>query len=195
MTDFQLCERMTEMNVYIYQADVWCEDCAEAIKSRLASEGNVPEDPSDETTFDSDEYPKGPYDDGGGEADSPQHCGAGSECLNAVEFADGHKVGCFLENPLTSDGVDYLVEQYREDHESDVVALWVDYYDDVLPKVECPTCLEPSVCLVEYEGEQMCPPCASHFQIEAEYDAAEYEEFLKSSEMKGAEDQESCCET
>ncbi|MFN0317543.1 MAG: hypothetical protein ACKVQA_21165 [Burkholderiales bacterium] len=42
---------------------------------------------------DSSEYPKGPYDEGGGEADSPQHCGGCRE---------------FLENPLTPDGMEYV---------------------------------------------------------------------------------------
>ena len=50
-------------------------------------------DPSNEHTWDSDDYPKGPYADGGGEADSPQFC---AHC------------NAFLRNPLTADGLEYV---------------------------------------------------------------------------------------
>ena len=81
---------------YVYQADLYCEDCGNKIKQQLDAEGKSPESPEDEYTFDSDEYPKGPYGEGGGEADSPHHC-----------------AGCqkFLDNPLTSEGYNYVREQ------------------------------------------------------------------------------------
>jgi hypothetical protein len=91
------------MKAYIYQADIYCEDCGQAIKTELDKAGKTPADPDDEYTFDSDEYPKGPYSDGGGEADSPQHC------------ADCHT---FLENPLTSDGREYVRENSRPEWDS-----------------------------------------------------------------------------
>lgn len=58
------------MNVYIYQADLYCEDCGEEICEQLKEVAPeiVPENPEDEL-YDSDDYPKGPYPDGGGEAD------------------------------------------------------------------------------------------------------------------------------
>jgi hypothetical protein len=80
------------MDVYLYAADLFCEDCGDKIKASLAAQA----DPDNESTWDSDEYPKGPYAEGGGEADSPQHC---DDC------------GVFLENPLTNDGARYVVEQ------------------------------------------------------------------------------------
>ena len=43
---------------YIYQADVWCDDCGRAICKRLKRAGKAPADPDDEWTFDSDEYPE-----------------------------------------------------------------------------------------------------------------------------------------
>ena len=86
------------MDVYIYQADIYCEDCGKAICEDLAKKGGIPEDLD---CYDSDEYPKGPYSDGGGEADSPQHCGCGEECINAIEIG-GIKVGCWLEMELVS---------------------------------------------------------------------------------------------
>lgn len=72
------------MDAYIYQADIYCKDCANEIR-KIKSLGENSED-----------YPQGPFPDGGGEADSPQHCG---DC------------GLFLENPLTEDGQDYVKEE------------------------------------------------------------------------------------
>lgn len=79
------------MRAYIYQADIYCEPC---IKIMLEGLGLEPAD----DTGDSDDYPQGPYADGGGEADCPQHCGGCGE---------------FLENPLTDDGRAYVLESVR----------------------------------------------------------------------------------
>lgn len=116
------------MNVYIYAADLYCEDCGEAIQKRITEEGFAPEYPNDERSYDSDEFPKGPYPDGGGEADYPQHCGAGPDCLNAIEFPDGIKVGAWLGNELTADGVEYVREVIQEGGE--VAELRAEYYRD-----------------------------------------------------------------
>ena len=59
----------------------------------------------DPDNCDSDEYPCGPYADGGGESDTPSHCGACGE---------------FLENPLTSHGYEYVREVAS--------AEWDDFY-------------------------------------------------------------------
>lgn len=79
----------------MFTAALYCADCTAPILRRLSYEGKIPEDPSNESSYDSDDYPKGPYDDGGGEADTPQHC-----------------AGCHehLENSLTDDGVAYVRE-------------------------------------------------------------------------------------
>lgn len=116
------------MNVYIYQAILYCEDCGKAIRQRIFQEGFAPADPEDERSYDSDEFPKGPYPDGGGEADSPQHCGAVPECRNTIELSDGLKIGAWLENELTAVGVEYVREAIREGGE--VSELWADYYSD-----------------------------------------------------------------
>ena len=60
-------------------------ESAEALQQIVSANGFT-----DENDYDSDDLPKGPYSNGGGEADTPQHC-------------DG--CGAFLENPLTGDGV------------------------------------------------------------------------------------------
>lgn len=130
------------MKAYIYQADIYCEECGEEIIYRMRKEwkevaeqqvrdvaagleerfGIDPDkwprffdalersafrklavDSSDESSYDSDEFPKGPYLDGGGESDTPQHCGACHE---------------FLENPLTDDGLEYVRENQRDEWDS-----------------------------------------------------------------------------
>ena len=68
------------MDVYIFQAALWCEECGEAIRGRLTESGNAPGDAEDEGSYDSDDFPKGPFPDGGGEADTEQCCdGCGCE--------------------------------------------------------------------------------------------------------------------
>lgn len=113
------------MNVFIYAADIYCDGCGAEIRRDLDKAGKAPATPHIESTYDSDQYPKGPYGDGGGESDCPQHCG-----------------GCraFLENPLTPDGVDYVraaVADWVATHalgaETDSpVAQWRAFYADEL---------------------------------------------------------------
>ena len=121
---------MSDHLAYIYQADIWCESCGESIRDHIRAAGNAPEEPDDESSYDSDEYPKGPFDDGGGESDSPGHCGAGAECLNGLRLNDGRVIGQPLENPLTSDGVDYVREAIADG--GLVAELWAELYADEL---------------------------------------------------------------
>lgn len=76
------------MNVYIYQAEIYCEGCTNDIINSLYDDGASSTEL--ECTI---HYPQGPYPNGGGEADSPQHC---------------RSCGLFLENPLTDDGLAYI---------------------------------------------------------------------------------------
>ena len=56
---------------HIYQAAIWCDECAEAVKENLEAEGVNGEDFTDESTYDSDDWPK----DGGPDADlTPGEC-------------------------------------------------------------------------------------------------------------------------
>jgi hypothetical protein len=108
------------MDAFIYQADLYCEDCAVAIMARLTEEGKRPADPFNEHTYDSDNYPKGPYPDGGGEADYFAHC---AECRE------------FLCNPLTSEGVRHVTEALDEylahkDGAADVLDVWAEELRD-----------------------------------------------------------------
>ena len=66
------------MKAYMYKGALLCETCALKVMDTLT-----------EDTGDSEDYPQGPYADGGGEADTPQVCDI-----------------CFrpLNNPLTEEG-------------------------------------------------------------------------------------------
>ena len=102
---------------YIYQADVYCEPCGEALKRRLDKQGYTPAN-SDESSYDSDKYPKGPYYEQ--EADGPEHCA---------------RCGEFLENPLTDDGYRYLNEMIFEHEEdgkgqSEIIEEWKAFYPE-----------------------------------------------------------------
>jgi len=110
---------------YIYQADVWCDDCGETIRSRIHRHGEAPVDPDNECTFDSSEYPKHIDDDE--ESDTPQHCAAGEDCFNAITLPSGFKAG-LLFGELTDEGVKYVKEAITEGGE--VADLWQQHYRD-----------------------------------------------------------------
>jgi hypothetical protein len=104
------------MDAYVYQSDLICDECAEKVKRKL--------DRADDTS-DSDDYPQGPHPDGGGEADTAQHCGM---------------CNVFLENPLTSHGWNDVKERVAWDIMSgkyNPVSLgqWVDFYDVTLKEL------------------------------------------------------------
>lgn len=117
---------------FIYCADIWCDDCGQAIRNRLTAEGKAPADPDDEWSYDSDVFPKRAGDDE--ESDTPQHCAAGESCINAVEI-EGGKVG-LLFGELTSDGIAYVEEAIDEANRNDrtwsreVVSFWYHHYSD-----------------------------------------------------------------
>jgi hypothetical protein len=121
----------------IYQADVWCDDCANAIRKRLLDEGRAPESREDEYLFDSDEYPKIASDDE--ESDSPQHCAAHESCLNAIELPSGRKVG-LLFGGLTTEGVRF-VREVAIDDSSEVFKLWVQHFTEQGYDLELTECL------------------------------------------------------
>ena len=117
------------MNVYIYQADVFCEDCGKKIREHLKAAFKAPADPSNENSYDSDNYPKGPITSD--KSDCPQHCGAGEECVNAVDLGgETGKVGMMLENDLTPEGVEYLKDYIRTQPDNPVVKMQAEFYKD-----------------------------------------------------------------
>lgn len=111
----------------IYQADTWCDSCADAIRQQIVTAGNAPENPEDETTYDSDEYPKYMSEDES--ADTPQHCGSGEDCLEAETLPSGTKIGKLLSCELTTDGIDYVQCYIREGGE--VAEWWRQRFESV----------------------------------------------------------------
>lgn len=103
------------MEAYIYKASLYCVDCAMAMSGAVP-----PASPSfaESKLLDSDTTIIGPYLNGGGEADSPQHC-------------DGCR--CHLENPLTDDGVEYVISAIeRDDGDQAVLRTWIGHYGDAI---------------------------------------------------------------
>jgi hypothetical protein len=98
------------MEVYVYQAALLCASCGKAAQARL-----LPGMDCRHRLEDSDSYPQGPYGNGGGEADTPQHC---DDC------------GVFLENPLTKDGQTY-VKQAVARGKGKCLDEWRDFYSDL----------------------------------------------------------------
>ena len=109
------------MIAYAYQAALYCEDCAAAIKRQLRADGKKPSE-------DSNDWPIGAP-NGGGEADSPQHCDCGEDCLNAIVLSE-QLIGAWLENELTSQGAAYVREAVEAGGE--VANLWEQWYADYL---------------------------------------------------------------
>ena len=140
---------------YIYAADIFCNDCGEDIKRRIARElweygemavlpdGQImmltPEvttfeeledylEDMDERTYDSDDYPKYGSDDS--ESDCPEHCGSHRDCINYGELADGFRYGCLISTNLTTDGVEYVKEAVREGDDGGVAReVWAVEFD------------------------------------------------------------------
>src|SRR5215469_2563990 len=128
------------MHAYIYRAGLWCGPrvIKALVTARKAAPGAIDMSPADalqqimsanefasESDYDSDDLPKGPYAEGGGEADTPRHC-----------------EGCrhFLGNALTTDGLiwvedairGYLTTGKATAATSGTVNEWADFYKDDL---------------------------------------------------------------
>ena len=143
----------------IYQADVWCDDCADIIKDRIWCESeDGPTYPNraaweeavgydDDRNYDSDEYPKDCDDDE--ESDCPEHCAGGADCVNAEELSNGSNVGYCFGNSLTSEGAEYVVNAVCEDRlagytDSVACELWADVYS-----------------YLDYSGAEQCAECGA----------------------------------
>jgi|ETNvirome_2_1000_1030626.scaffolds.fasta_scaffold30192_2 hypothetical protein len=109
---------MNGIDTYAYNADLYCEDCGLSIKNDLDN-NNIGVNKIDPINMeDSNYYPQYVGDSGGGESDSPQHCG---------------NCSMFLENSLTSDGENYLKEMIAEGSTNGIQDLihaeWKQYYN------------------------------------------------------------------
>jgi hypothetical protein len=110
------------MNAYVYRADIYCEGCAVQIKQEIREKRQrahpdakppIPADETLENTYSSDFWPKGPYPDGGGEADIPNYCAG---------------CGVFLENPLTELGEEYVRAWVANEPYGREQKLWQEFY-------------------------------------------------------------------
>lgn len=133
------------MRVYMYHAALFCDRCAIPIMKQLTFDcgicgGRHPDIPAVDcrafhqkdrrhfwdppsAPYDSDDFPKGPFPNGGGEADSPQHC---DDC------------GRFLMNPLTPEGYAHVrdrLDAYAEHGMGrlDVLSVWAHFYGFQMP--------------------------------------------------------------
>tara|TARA_R110000737_G_scaffold63570_1_gene91262 strand:- start:243 stop:593 length:351 start_codon:yes stop_codon:yes gene_type:complete len=112
---------MNGIDTYAYNADLYCEDCGLSIKRVIdhfvgnnLDNNNVGVNKMEDSNY----YPQYVGDSGGGESDSPQHCG---------------NCSMFLENSLTSDGENYLKEMIAEGSTNGIQDLihaeWKQYYN------------------------------------------------------------------
>ncbi len=100
------------MNTFMFQAALICEPCGLAFKEAHVKPAHVDED--DESSYDSDVWPKGPYRGEDEESDHPDHC---DHC------------GVFLENRLTDDGIAHVIEALISgDGDKAVLVEWGDHY-------------------------------------------------------------------
>ena len=109
------------MQAFQYKAAWLCGECGEREREWLQGTAAA-------SSRESDVYPQGPYGDGGGDADTPNHC---DDC------------DVFLENPLTEDGNEYVREAYAEARDKvsldgvpdkgqwsiGVTQMWANHYD------------------------------------------------------------------
>ena len=119
--------------VYVYQAALLCEDCGLAIVKKLKEAGR-------EDDGNADDFPQGPYREGGDEADSPGHCDRNEACVNAVQVPGGRLIGCPLGNPLTNYGQEQVTKSIctnvlaKSAHSRAVGRLWRLLYDYLRPE-------------------------------------------------------------
>jgi hypothetical protein len=104
--------------MYIYAADVWCDSCGKRLCGELRATGK-------RNTGDSNDWPQEASFPN--ETDSPSHCAAWAECLNAVDLhdwgledsaelhgAETPLVGALCALGLTTDGYNYTREMIAE---------------------------------------------------------------------------------
>lgn len=121
---------------YIYDVDVWCRDCGDAIKAHIREHEpeRVPKDELDEGSFDSGDWPKA-YDPESEEADSPTNCGSetcgGTYWVTVAGVEKALSYGKFLENRLTQAGYKNLkamLDEYTDSNIPPYAKEWAEFY-------------------------------------------------------------------
>jgi hypothetical protein len=161
--------------MFVYQSEVWCDDCGKQLCDALRDAGKAPENELDETSFDSDDFPKEASDDDN--SDSPTHCASNEDCLNHERLSDGRRVGAILGG-LTDDGVKYVIERAAIDDGSaksihgglqvegvsPCVQLWIETFDIELPALPSGNFSSIGGYTIAYytnDGECYCAKCAA----------------------------------
>ena len=124
--------------LYAYRAALYCEACGEKISAELTAQGKAPDDPDDEASYDSDDFPKSAI---AGESDSVTFCDSGSECADPITLKSGHKIGAHIEEDLTDEGQKSLLESLaRKDLDPVLVKIYTEIADAhgvTIPKKHC----------------------------------------------------------
>jgi len=149
------------MLCYMYQAALYCDACGRKLIAELIANGKLPpgaainvdvddEDVSfslDDRAYDSDAFPKFVGDHSDESADSPQHCASDEACENALDLtrygaipelhgAETRRIGAWLENPLTREGMRDLADMLdearpsRTPYQAALHAFWREAYGD-----------------------------------------------------------------
>jgi hypothetical protein len=117
---------------YVYRADLYCDECGDRICERLTAAGKRPACVENESSFDSEYYPKHADNE---RHDSPHHCASGDKCL--AKFRLGAKgnpvktggifVSALITQRLTQYGIDYVIE--AADRGNSVGLYWAKVFD------------------------------------------------------------------
>lgn len=175
--------------LYMYKAALYCEDCGKKLRADLDKQGKTPADPDDERTYDSGDYPKECL---AGESDTVSFCDGGEHCADPIVLQSGHKIGAWLEEDLTDEGVKSLQESLgrkdldpvlRKEYESIAKALYVKYDAPAIRDAKdeqgkLPAFAWPGGYTIGYytsDNDMLCSDCAADPDNDAEYIDVYYE--------------------
>lgn len=114
--------------LYSYNAALYCEACGERIRAELTAQGKAPPDPDAEDTYDSGDFPKSSV---SGESDTIDFCDAGEHCADPFVLSDGRKVGQYLDQDLTTEGVESLKAALDQDRSRPLDSALASLYREI----------------------------------------------------------------
>ena len=132
--------------LFSYNAALYCEACGERIRAELTAQGKAPPDPDAEDTYDSADFPKSSV---SGESDTIDFCAAGEHCADPFVLSDGRKVGQYLDQDLTTEGVESLKAALDQDRSSPLDSALASLYREIADAQNVES------------GETLCAVCAA----------------------------------
>jgi hypothetical protein len=134
--------------MYVYNADIYCDDCGESLIASLEQAKKL-RDRRIIDTGDSDDYPQKAQK---GETDSPSHCARNEDCLNRVDLyayglssedtlcgAEDRYVGALLSETLTSEGetnaYEIATEQNPSPYQRALHHLWLEAFPVLVDRI------------------------------------------------------------